>query len=154
MYVTHHNTAGLSNDKRACMRASRIMKLVAQVSSSSMSALAPSSSASWMPAAWLVLPLASSVRKAAVSRPATGQHCDRELGRPVRSLAPCRRCVCPSSSAHAPRLSASDMLAAWRALQLLSERVAVTSCSSVRYSGKRVCQASTRSSGAFWMLTA
>ena len=53
------------------MRASRIMKLVAQVSSSSSSARAPSSRASWMLAAWLVLPLASSVRKAHVSRPAS-----------------------------------------------------------------------------------
>ena len=52
------------------MRASRIMKLVAHVSSSSSSARAPSSRASWMLAAWLVLPLASSVRKARVSRPA------------------------------------------------------------------------------------
>ena len=51
------------------MRASRIMKLVAQVSSSSSRQVAPSSSASTMLAAWLVLPLASGERKQAVSLP-------------------------------------------------------------------------------------
>jgi hypothetical protein len=51
------------------MRASRIMKLVAQVSSSSSRQAAPSSSASTMLAAWLVLPLASGERKQAVSLP-------------------------------------------------------------------------------------
>ena len=54
---------------RACMRASRTMKLVADVSSSSSSTSAPTSSASTMFAAWLVLPLASSERKERVLRP-------------------------------------------------------------------------------------
>jgi hypothetical protein len=62
------------------MRASRIMKLVAHVSSSSSSAAAPSSSASWMPAAWLVLPLASAARNAAVSRTAPGARALRAQG--------------------------------------------------------------------------
>ena len=52
----------------ACMRASRTMKLVAEVSSSSSSTRAPSSRASTMLAAWLVLPLASSLQKARVLR--------------------------------------------------------------------------------------
>jgi hypothetical protein len=51
------------------MRASRTMKLVAEVSSSSSSAVAPASSASTMFAAWLVLPLASSDEKDRVLRP-------------------------------------------------------------------------------------
>lgn len=46
------------------------MKLVAQVSSSNSRQVAPSSSASWMLAAWLVLPLASADRKQVVSLPA------------------------------------------------------------------------------------
>ncbi len=57
--------------------ASRIMKLVAQTSSSRMRQLAPSSRASWMLAAWLVLPLASGELKLLVSLPAwrcTCQH--------------------------------------------------------------------------------
>ena len=52
-----------------CMRASRIMKLVAHVSSSSSRQLPPSSSASTMLAAWLVLPLASGELKLRVSLP-------------------------------------------------------------------------------------
>mmetsp|Transcript_821 Transcript_821/g.2662 ORF Transcript_821/g.2662 Transcript_821/m.2662 type:complete len:218 (-) Transcript_821:853-1506(-) len=54
---------------RACMRASRIMKLVALVSSSSSSAEAPPSSASMMEAACEVDPLASAVVKAPVLFP-------------------------------------------------------------------------------------
>ena len=50
--------------------ASRIMKLVAQTSSSRMRQVAPSSRASWMLAAWLVLPLASGELKLLVSFPA------------------------------------------------------------------------------------
>ena len=49
------------------MRASRIMKLVAAVSSSISSPVAPASSASTMAAAWDVLPEASSLSKQAVS---------------------------------------------------------------------------------------
>jgi hypothetical protein len=50
-----------------CMRASRIMKLVAAVSSSMMSVLHPSSSASWMLVACDVEPDASGVRNDLVS---------------------------------------------------------------------------------------
>ncbi len=53
--------------------ASRIMKLVAQTSSSRMRQGAPSSRASWMLAAWLVLPLASGELKHRVSLPACMQ---------------------------------------------------------------------------------
>ena len=53
--------------------ASRIMKLVAQMSSSRMRQDAPSSRASWMLAAWLVLPLASGELKHCVSLPARMQ---------------------------------------------------------------------------------
>ena len=53
--------------------ASRIMKLVAQTSSSRMRQDAPSSRASWMLAAWLVLPLASGELKHRVSLPACMQ---------------------------------------------------------------------------------
>jgi len=53
----------------ACMRASRTMKFVAEVSSSRSSPVAPVSTASTMLAAWLVLPLASSLEKAVVLRP-------------------------------------------------------------------------------------
>ena len=49
---------------------SRIMKLVAQTSSSRIRQVAPSSRASWMLAAWLVLPLASAEVKLLVSLPA------------------------------------------------------------------------------------
>jgi hypothetical protein len=50
----------LSGVTSAAMRASLIMKFVAQVSSSMMRQLQPASTASCMLAAWLVLPLASS----------------------------------------------------------------------------------------------
>ena len=62
------------------MRASRIMKLVAVVSSSISSTSAPTSRASMMLAAWLVLPEASSVLKSLVALPAHQQ-----------TLPPCRR---------------------------------------------------------------
>ncbi len=64
-----------------CMRASRIMKLVAQVSSSSSRQVAPSSRASWMLAAWLVLPLASSDRKQVVSLPAHSEFSEGAFSR-------------------------------------------------------------------------
>ena len=50
------------------------MKLVAQTSSSRMRQVAPSSRASWMLAAWLVLPLASAELKLLVSLPARRPH--------------------------------------------------------------------------------
>ena len=49
------------------MKVSRTMKLVADVSSSSRKTLLPASIPSTMPAAWEVLPLASSVEKQRVS---------------------------------------------------------------------------------------
>ena len=52
-----------SFETSACIRASRIMKFVAEVSSSRRKTLAPTSSASMMFAAWPVLPLASSDEK-------------------------------------------------------------------------------------------
>ena len=55
------------------MRASLIMKLVAVVSSSISSTSAPTSRASMMFAAWLVLPEASSVLKSSVALPAHQQ---------------------------------------------------------------------------------
>ena len=58
--------------------ASRIMKLVAQTSSSRTRQDAPSSRASWMLAAWLVLPLASGELKHCVSLPA---HTQAKYGR-------------------------------------------------------------------------
>jgi hypothetical protein len=51
------------------MRSSRIMKLVAEVSSSTNSVEAPASSASCSAAAWLVEPEARSVEKAVVDLP-------------------------------------------------------------------------------------
>ena len=54
---------------------SRIMKLVAQTSSSRMRQDAPSSRASWILAAWLVLPLASGELKHCVSLPAYTYAC-------------------------------------------------------------------------------
>ena len=53
----------------ACIRASRISRFVAEVSSSSSRSREPDSSASTIEAAWLVLPLASSVENASVARP-------------------------------------------------------------------------------------
>ena len=53
----------------ACMRASRSMKFVAEVSSSRRRRREPASSASTRFAAWLVLPLASSVQKASGRAP-------------------------------------------------------------------------------------
>jgi len=53
----------------ACIRASRIMKLVAQVSSSIRSSCAPASTASTMAAPCDVLPLASSLEKLVVELP-------------------------------------------------------------------------------------
>jgi hypothetical protein len=62
----------LSADTSAAMRTSRIIKLVAQVSSSISRQLAPTSSNSCTEAAWLVLPLASSELKQEVSLRVTG----------------------------------------------------------------------------------
>ena len=59
---------------------SRIMKLVAQTSSSRMRQDAPSSRASWMLDAWLVLPLASGELKHRVSLPAGMQARSWALG--------------------------------------------------------------------------
>jgi hypothetical protein len=61
------------NNMEGITHASRIMKLVAQTSSSRMRQDAPSSRASWMLAAWLVLPLASAELNALVSLPAGNQ---------------------------------------------------------------------------------
>ena len=60
----------MANNMEGTTHASRIMKLVAQTSSSRMRQDAPSSRASWMLAAWLVLPLASAEPNALVSLPA------------------------------------------------------------------------------------
>ena len=57
----------LSFETSICMRWSRIMKLVADVSSSMSRTLAPISRDSMMFAAWEVLPLASSDEKSLVS---------------------------------------------------------------------------------------
>ena len=64
----------MANSMEGTTHASRIMKLVAQTSSSRMRQEAPSSRASWMLAAWLVLPLASAELNALVSLPAGNEN--------------------------------------------------------------------------------
>ncbi len=70
-----HRVPELQTGQTHVTHASRIMKLVAQTSSSRMRQLAPSSRASWMLAAWLVLPLASGELKLLVSLPARRALC-------------------------------------------------------------------------------
>ena len=87
--------------------ASRIMKLVAQTSSSRMRQLAPSSRASWMLAAWLVLPLASGELKLVVSLPARRYLLSANLSQVSapstcfsRRVASCSNCQCNACPAN------------------------------------------------------
>ena len=73
-----------------CISSSRTMKLVALVSSSMSSRPAPASMLSTTLAAWEVLPLASSVTKAAVSLPLGRSWMNREMS--------VRRMLRPSSA--------------------------------------------------------
>ncbi len=72
----------LSFDTSSCIRWSLIMKLVAEVSSSTSSTWAPTSIASIMLAAWEVLPLASSVENALVSWPSGRLAMNGEMSTP------------------------------------------------------------------------
>ena len=88
---------GSTGTSRAIL-ASRDMKLVAQVSSSTSSASVPASSASMMLAAWLVDPLASSVLKLVVSRPCGRLLMKGEMSRPVTGLPSSARTLTAVSS--------------------------------------------------------
>ena len=82
-----------------CIKASRTIKLVAEVSSSSKSSLLPASTASTMPAAWDVLPLASAVEKSFVSLPFGRSLINMEISTFLINLPSSERSFCAVSSA-------------------------------------------------------
>mmetsp|Transcript_50090 Transcript_50090/g.115593 ORF Transcript_50090/g.115593 Transcript_50090/m.115593 type:complete len:210 (-) Transcript_50090:241-870(-) len=88
---TNGRIGSLSGATSNCIRSSLIIKLVAHVSSSSNSVVAPTSSASEMAAAWEVDPEASAVEKSCVLRPKgrwsmKGEMSHRVTARPSSAL--------------------------------------------------------------------